>query len=373
MPDVIIVGSGIVGLAHAVTALERGWNVRLFEKDGMPRGASVRNFGAIWPIAQPTGSTRNRALRGVEKWQTLSKAAGFSCENRGSLHVAYSDDAWQVLTEFVSLQESTHGSLELLSPHEIAQRVPHIRQTNLRGGLFSSSECVINPLQAIPALVKWLGENGVSFQFGTPVTQVYDHEIQTSGGKRYRFDKLAICSGDEVRLLYPTQLAATSQQHVKLQMMRTVTQPDTWRLIPIAASELTLIQYESFKNCPSSHQLAERLTREMPEYQKLGIHVLAVQHPNGELVIGDSHEYGRDFNPGHHKRIEQLILDYLQTFLNVEHLDIQERWNGYYLKAGNKATEIIIEPEPDVQLITGLGGAGMTLSFGLSEDVISKW
>jgi hypothetical protein len=38
----------------------------------------------------------------------------------------------------------------------------------------------------------------------------------------------------------------------------------------------------------------------------------------------------------------------------------------------NGATELIVETEPGVTVINGVGGNGMTLSFGLCEEVIAK-
>ncbi|WP_448699301.1 hypothetical protein ACFGVR_20170 [Mucilaginibacter sp. AW1-3] len=38
----------------------------------------------------------------------------------------------------------------------------------------------------------------------------------------------------------------------------------------------------------------------------------------------------------------------------------------------NGATEFITEAEPGVTIINGLGGNGMTLSFGLCEQIIAK-
>ena len=69
MQRIVIVGSGIVGLAHATAAIEKGWDVTVFERHSRPLGATVQNFGTIWPIGQPLGPKRERALASAKKWK----------------------------------------------------------------------------------------------------------------------------------------------------------------------------------------------------------------------------------------------------------------------------------------------------------------
>jgi D-hydroxyproline dehydrogenase subunit beta len=66
--DFAVVGGGILGLAHAWVLARKGKRVVLFERGRRATGASVRNFGMIWPIGQPAGEVHKMALRSREIW-----------------------------------------------------------------------------------------------------------------------------------------------------------------------------------------------------------------------------------------------------------------------------------------------------------------
>ena len=97
--DIAIVGGGIIGLAQAWERAKKGQKVILFERNPQAQGASIRNFGMIWPIGQPTDSYPV-ALKSREIWLELSGKANFWAAPTGSLHLAYHEDEWAILNEF---------------------------------------------------------------------------------------------------------------------------------------------------------------------------------------------------------------------------------------------------------------------------------
>jgi glycine/D-amino acid oxidase-like deaminating enzyme len=140
---------------------------------------------------------------------------------------------------------------------------------------------------------------------------------------------------------------------------------------PMLAAGLTLRHYGSFQNCPSLPALRRRIAEETPWLDRSGIHVLASQNGRGELTIGDSHEYDAEIEPFDKTEIDNLILDYLHTFLDAPGLRIAARWHGVYVKHKTEPY-VVIQPAPAVTAVTGVGGAGMTLSFGLAEQVVAR-
>jgi len=48
----IVVGAGIVGLSITRALHQKGYEVKVFERHPKSQGASVRNFGMVWPVGQ---------------------------------------------------------------------------------------------------------------------------------------------------------------------------------------------------------------------------------------------------------------------------------------------------------------------------------
>jgi glycine/D-amino acid oxidase-like deaminating enzyme len=88
------------------------------------------------------------------------------------------------------------------------------------------------------------------------------------------------------------------------------------------------------------------------------------------LILGDSHEYGLTFDPFDRADINEFVLTYLKGFARVPSFDIAATWHGVYAKLPGQ-TEWIAQPEIGVTVVNALGGAGMTLSFGLAEEVVA--
>lgn len=369
--DDAVVGAGIVGLAHAYHLAKRGRRVVVFERNPAACGASIRNFGMIWPIGQPEGAMRATAERSRDLWLEVLGESGLWHDRCGSLHLAYHDDEAKVLAEFIERARGSGRDVEWLDPSEVAKRSSSVRQVGLRGAMWSPGEVCVDPREAIAKLPGWLARRfDVTFEFGRAVSG-YDGEVVCAGDFTWNASRLWVCAGDDLATLYPEVLGSLGLVRCKLQMMRSRARGASFRLGPMLAAGLTLRHYKSFEICPSLSDVRARVTREAPWFDDFGIHVMASQHGSGEITIGDSHEYGDRLEPFDKTEIDDRILEYLATFLDVPDLQIASRWHGIYVKHPTEPY-VVARPAEGVTAVTGLGGAGMTLSFGLAEHVVAN-
>ncbi len=151
----------------------------------------------------------------------------------------------------------------------------------LLGALWSETEVIVDPIEAIEKLPKFLSQYyQVSFQFNTVVTEISYPKL-VAGGKVWQGDKILVCSGADFETLYPAIFAETEITKVKLQMMRTCPQPNQWKLGAALCGGLTLTHYKSFDYCSSLPALKERINRETPHFPDWGIHVMMSQNGLG--------------------------------------------------------------------------------------------
>lgn len=366
--DYAIVGAGIVGLSHALAAHRRGYSVCVVDRDERPKGATIRNFGMVWPIGMPADDRRRLALRSAEIWLELSADADFFAERRGSLHLARREDELAVLGEF--LADHAEGlDCRMLSGDEIAGAFPGVRHEGLLGGLRCTNEVAVDPREAADAIARWLDARGVAFRWRAMAIRAGDGILELSSGERIAAERIIVCSGDDTQTLFPEAYVDQPLTLTKLQMLRLAA--PRWRLPAHVAGGLTLRHYASFAACPTLPALQERIASENPIYDEFGIHVMATQRPDGTLVIGDSHVYDSGIFCFDSAEIERIILDYLGEMLEIEALPIVDRWHGIYPKRTDDRAVLRVDPAPGVTLVNCVGGAGMTLSPALGEQTIA--
>lgn len=369
--DVAIVGAGIVGLAHAYLAARSGRRVAVFERNRCATGASVRNFGMIWPIGQPAGQLHELALRSREIWIEVLQHAKLPFLQTGSLHAAYREDEAAVGQEFSEKAPSLGYECAWLTAEEALERSHAIRRESLLGALWSPTELTVDPREIIASLPRFLAEQyGVQFSFNTAVGRVETSFLE-AGGERWEAESIIVASGDDFQTLFPDYFRESGITRCKLQMMRTVPQPQGWSLGPSLAFGLTFKHYPTFEVCKSLRALKERIARETPDFEKWGIHVMVSQSSAGELTIGDSHEYGLAVDAFDKPTVNRMILDYARQYLRVPTLQIAEQWHGVYAKHPEHAY-MTFSPVEGVLVVTVTSGIGMTMSFGIAEQTLRE-
>ena len=350
-------------------AARRNLSVVVFDRSQQATGATVRNFGMIWPIGQPAGELYEIARRSRDFWLELARHDVLKAEQCGSVHLAHHEDELALLGEFC--EGATH-ECELLTPSEVEKIVPVVNSDGLLGGMYSPTELRVDPRTAAQQLAGFLHTNlNVELNFDTAIVDVESGKLSSSAGKHWSADQIIICSGSDLQTLYPTLLAESKLKLCKLQMLRTVPNKNMKQDCHIA-SGLTLRHYHSFENCPSLQKLRSRIAERYPELDKHGIHVMATQSADGSFILGDSHEYGRNISPFDKPEIDELILRELRKIMRLNNWSIAERWSGIYAKHPDLPI-YRAEPDPDVHIAVGTSGAGMTMSFGLANHVWSEW
>jgi len=365
----IVIGAGIVGLATARALAIKGYKVKVIERNPQAVGASVRNFGMIWPVGQPDGVLYERARRSANIWKEVCREAQIWHDKVGSLHVATTQleaDAMQSLAESYGYSRS----LQWLDAGKALKKSAYINPDELIGALWSPHEMIVEARESIPAIAALLSEKyHVEFIHTTAITSIYERKVY-AGKRHWNADIIFVCSGVDFETLYPELFYKLEITKCKLQMLRLQGLPENKRLGPALCGGLSLTHYKGFEISPLVAELKAYYQQNMPDYPKWGIHVMACQNPHGEITVGDTHEYGWHHDPFDKTHLNKLVMDYLATFTTLAGQPIVQTWHGIYAKMTNGDTEMVNQVDKQVYVVNGLGGAGMTLSFGLAEELV---
>lgn len=367
--DVVVVGAGIVGLAHAWTAARQGLRVLVIERDAACMGASVRDFGFITVSGQAAGDTWRRALRSRDVWAEIAPQANIPIVHRGLWLVAQRPEARRVLEAYMDTPMAEHN--QLLTPGEAGDRHPALRCDDASAVMFSPHELRVESRLAIPRLAAWLAErHGVVFRYGESVLEVAAPRV-TSSRAVYRAERVVVCPGADLNGLHADCWTPHKLQLCQLQMLRVRPEPG-FRLQGAVMGDLSLVRYLGYAKLPDAVALRERLEDEEPDSLAHGVHLIVVQSSDGTLVVGDSHHYGAAPEPFGRTEVDDIILRHLRAALNLEQCQVVERWVGSY-PSSQTQTCLIEAPDAATRLVAVTSGTGASTAFGIAEDVFADW
>ena len=149
---VVVVGGGVLGTMHALEARRRGHEVVHLEREPVPRGASVRNFGLIWVSGRAPGPELGLALRARARWAQIAvQVPGTGFRAVPSLTLAGDEAELALLKEAASLPDAGLRGYELLGPDE-CRAVNGALRGEFTGGLLGSRDAIVEPRQVLGVL-----------------------------------------------------------------------------------------------------------------------------------------------------------------------------------------------------------------------------
>ncbi|GIH23943.1 oxidoreductase [Acrocarpospora phusangensis] len=358
--DLVVVGAGIVGLAHAVDAVARGLSVAVVERDGHATGASVRNFGHGCFTAQ-SGEALGYALEARTAWLKLAKEAGFWLRDAGTVLVARADDEMAVLAE---LQAERGDQVVLLDRAGVTARVP--AGPEAVGGAWFPLDVRVDAREAVHAIAAWLAGQGVRFHWGTTAHTIEPGLVGTSRG-RITAGRVVVAVGHDVDRHFPGLAEANGVRRCVLHMLR-VADPHRREIEPAVLTGFSLLRYDGFAACPSLPAVRGRLAAESAELVGIGMNLMFTQRPDGDLTIGDTHAYATTVDPFNADALDRHVLAETARLLGVPRLDVRERWRGVYASA--ERPFLNAAPMPGVRVVAVTSGIGMTTALGLAPRVL---
>jgi D-hydroxyproline dehydrogenase subunit beta len=368
--DLIVVGAGILGLAHALAAARRGLRVCVIDREAEAIGASVRNFGFVTVTGQQAGDCWHRAMRSRDVWLEVAPKAGIPVEHAGLLVVAQRPEAMAVLEAFQRTEMGAECRL-LTSDETRAKHGTILSGRPVQGAMWSPHDLRVESRHAIPKLAAWLeAMMGVEFRRRTLVKDVEPGRVVTTDGV-IAAERIVVCPGDDLLTLFPERIAAMGISRCRLHMLKVMPGERGFRLPGSVMSDQSLVRYLGYSELPEAAPIKARLLAEQGPSLAEGIHLIVVQGADGGLIVGDSHHYEWSPSPFNRAEVDRLILEEMHAVLRLPKAQVTERWTGTYATLPDKLM-VRDAPDPVIRLVIVTSGTGASTSFAIGEETIDE-
>jgi monomeric sarcosine oxidase len=168
--DLIIVGAGLAGSAAAWTASDRGLHVVLLEQfDSGHKYGSSHGSARIFRRAYPDDLHVQLTGAAEERWRKLEEDSG---ETLLTLTGGVDFGATRDPGELHKVLARNGVPAELLVPEAAAERWPYFDFADVGQVMYHADAGVLDPHNAMAAMLRLAEENDADIRFGTPVTRL---------------------------------------------------------------------------------------------------------------------------------------------------------------------------------------------------------
>ncbi|MGW0587775.1 NAD(P)/FAD-dependent oxidoreductase [Streptosporangium sp. NPDC002607] len=177
MPDVVVVGAGVVGAACAYYAARAGLDVVVVDRGAVAGGTTGAGEGNVLISDKEPGPELDLALLSNRLWRDLAADGpdggfdgGFEFEAKGGLVVAETDEVLEALTGLAGRQGV---ECVAVAAGELGDYEPHLAK-GLAGGVFYPHDAQVQPMLAAARLIRRgaerFGHGALMLRTGVTVT-----------------------------------------------------------------------------------------------------------------------------------------------------------------------------------------------------------
>ena len=345
MPDVVVIGGGVVGAACALTLAEAGCRVTLLEAEGLGGGATSAAMGHLVAL---DGSPAELALcrLGQECWRELAPGLGPALELDpcGTLWVAADAEELALAEVRCAAYRAAGIPAEMLDARAIHAAEPCLAP-GIHGGMLVPGDSVVYPPAAARLLAEAAQRAGALILTGAPVAVLEARGLRLRDGSALHYGQVVLAAGSASWDLLPLPLVRR-KGHLAI----------TGRHPGFLRHQLVELGYLKSAHGSDADSVAFNLQ----------------PRPNGQLLLGSSRQFGDeapDLRPALLRRMLQRALGFVP---GLAELPVLRAWTGFRPTTPDHRPLIGPVPgRPGLFLACGHEGLGITTAPATAELVAS--
>lgn len=347
MPDVLIVGGGIVGAACALALTEGGCHVTLLEAEGLGGGATAASMGHLVAL---DGTPAELALcrLGQARWQALAPELGAALELDpcGTLWVAADEEELALVQPRCEAYRAAGIHAELLDAKTMHDAEPHLA-AHLPGGMRVSGDSVIYPPAGARLLAEAAQRGGARILTETKVTSLEPGGLHLQDGSFLAAGHVVLAAGSASKALFPALPLVRRKGHLAI----------TERRPGFLRHQLVELGYLKSAHGSDADSVAFNLQ----------------PRPNGQLLLGSSRQFGDESPELRAPILQRMIQRALAYVPDLAQVPVLRAWTGFRPTTPDHSPLIGPLPgHPGILLACGHEGLGITTAPATAELIAAE-